>query len=614
VERKLAGEQPLVPFSRTYLRPDGARMSVEIHDMYLRDEQGMISGIRSFLLDTTERDEAQKALRASEQRYRHLVEHASDIIYQADVNGRFVVFNRMATEILGYSAEELIGRKYLDLIRPDFRARTQRFYRQQLARRVPRTYFEFPVISKAGQEIWFGQNVELVQDGGRPEGFEAVTRDITRQRLAQEEQRHAREELERRVNERTAELQLANESLRREIQRREEVEGQRRAVEAQLQYAQRLESIGVLAGGIAHDFNNLLAAIMGHADLALLDSPDGSSARSHLQHVLQASRTAADLTQQMLAYSGRGRFVVEQVDVSRVIEDALRLVRTMISKKASLRVLLDPDLPSIRSDPSQIRQVIANLVTNASEALLEQPGEIKLRTRRVNITEGELPSLHPGQPLPAGSYLEIEVVDTGCGMDAATQAKIFDPFFTTKFHGRGLGLAAVLGIVRSHDGAIEVESALGCGSRFRVLLPCSGARSLEPLQREQSRNLEWHFEGVVLVVDDEPSVRSLSKSILERVGAQVLTASDGDEALAQFAEHGRDIRAVLLDLTMPGAEIANVFRELAKDRPDLKIIVCSGYTWQDVEAALKGNRPAAFVRKPFTAAELIDVFQSVCAA
>jgi signal transduction histidine kinase/CheY-like chemotaxis protein len=470
------------------------------------------------------------------------------------------------------------------------------------------------VVSKTGREIWFGQNVELVEESGRPQGFEAVTRDITGQRMAQEEQRHAREELERRVSERTAELQLANESLRLEIRRREEVEEQRRAVEAQLQYAQRLESIGVLAGGIAHDFNNLLAAIMGHADLALLDLPEQSPARNHLQQVLQASRTAADLTQQMLAYSGRGRFVVEQVDVSKVIDDALRLVRTMISKKASLRVQLDPELPAIRSDPAQVRQVIANLVTNASEALLEQVGEIKVRTRRIDVAEGELASLHPGETLPGGSYVEIEVVDTGCGMDAATRARIFDPFFTTKFHGRGLGLAAVLGIVRSHEGAIEVESAPGCGSRFRVLLPCVGKRSAESTRQERAGSLDWRFDGVVLVVDDEPSVRSLSKSILERVGAQVLTASDGDEALEQFARRGRDIRVVLLDLTMPGSGIADVFQELARDRPDLKIIVCSGYTWQDVEAALNGNRPAAFVRKPFTAADLIGVFQSVCAA
>ena len=599
VERKLSGAQLLAPFSRTYLRPDGARVTLEIHDMVLRDERGSVSGMRSFLLDTTERDAAQQALRASEERYRHLVEHAADIIYRADPTGRFVVFNRITTEILGYSAEELIGRKYLDLIKPEFRARTQRFYRDQLARRIPRTYFELPVISKSGQEIWFGQNVELLLEGGRLQGFEAVTRDITGQR-------HAREELEARVKERTAELQLANESLRREMERREEVEEQRRAVEAQLQHTQRLESVGVLAAGVAHDFNNLLAVIMGHADLALLDLPEDSPARSHLQRILHASRNAADLTQQMLAYSGGGRLVVAQVDVNQVIQDAVRLARGRIAKNASLRLDLQGDLPAIHSDPGQIRQVISNLLANASEALRDEPGEIRIATRRADLAEAERPSLHPGRTLPAGGYVEIEVADTGYGMDAATRDRVFDPFFTTKFQGRGLGLAAVHGIVRSHGGAIDIESVPGCGSTFRVVLPRSSAA--------RERAAEWRFKGAVLVVDGDASMRNLSQSILERVGAQVLTASGGGDALAQFAQRGADIRAVLLDLATPGWEIADVFSELSRDRPDLKIIVSSGHTWQDAEAALKGNRPAAFVRKPFTAAELIGVFQSALAS
>lgn len=306
VGRKLAGERELLHFERDYVRPDGERLVLEIHERHIRDETLHIVGMRSFLIDITQRKRTELALQESEKQYRHLVEHASDIIYQADIHGRFRVFNSMASKLLGYDAEELIGRSYLDLVRPDFRARTRRFYREQLTRRLSHTYLEFPALAKDGREVWFGQNVEIVEEDGRVVGFQAITRDITPQFRSREVLESARDELEQRVKQRTAELESANELLRLEMMERQREATARHHLEAQMQHAQRLESLGVLAGGIAHDFNNVLAAIMGFASLALPQIPETSEARTSIEEVISAAKSAAQLTQQMLAYSGRG--------------------------------------------------------------------------------------------------------------------------------------------------------------------------------------------------------------------------------------------------------------------------------------------------------------------
>jgi two-component system cell cycle sensor histidine kinase/response regulator CckA len=281
------------------------------------------------------------------------------------------------------------------------------------------------------------------------------------------------EGLEFRIKERTAELELANAFLRREMDDRRKAEEEHHKLEAQVQHAQRLESLGVLAGGIAHDFNNLLASIMGYASLAAMDLAEDSRARKSVDQVLVAAKSAADLTQQMLAYSGRGTFVLDAVNVTQLIEGVVRLLESTISKKAALRLELASGLPAIQADASQIRQVVMNLITNAAESLGDRTGTVQVTTGVERAELGELPAISPGHVLPAGEYVYIEVRDDGCGMDSETLSKIFDPFFTTKFTGRGLSLAAALGIIRALHGEISVESALGKGSVFRVVFPVS---------------------------------------------------------------------------------------------------------------------------------------------
>ena len=321
--------------------------------------------------------------------------------------------------------------------------------------------------------------------------------------------------------------------------------------EEQMRNAQKLESLGVLAGGIAHDFNNLLVGVLGNASLALTELPDDSPARQFVKDVETSAQRAAELTRQMLAYSGRGKFVVESLSLSQVVREMTQLLGRVISKRARLSLHLREDLPPIVGDATQVRQVVMNLITNASDALLGEPGLVTARTGTVHADARLLASTYLNEELPAGEYVYLEVTDSGVGMDTATRARIFEPFFTTKFTGRGLGLAAVLGIVRSHKGAIDVTSEPGCGTTFRVLFPASAAIAEVPL----ARNLmpaAWKGSGLALVVDDEETVRGVARHVLERSGFSTVEAATGEEALAICSAQQKSLRIVLLDLTMPG--------------------------------------------------------------
>ena len=609
VRQKMAGERKLLPFERDYICPDGERLVLEIHETHIR-EDARIVGMRSFLIDITQRKRTELALQENEKLYRHLVEHASDIIYRVDIHGRFRIFNPLASKLLGYTPADLIGRPYLDLIRPDFQARTRRFYREQLTRRLSHTYLEFPALAKDGSEVWFGQNVEIVEEAGRVVGFQAIARDVTSQFRSREVLESARDELEQSVKERTAELEAANNLLRSEMMERQKEEAARRHLEAHMQHTQRLESLGVLAGGIAHDFNNILAVIMGFASLALPHIPETSGARSSIERVISASKSAAQLTQQMLAYSGRGKFMIVPVNLNHLIEDVARLIRALISKKACLQLHLASDVPAIEGDVAQLQQLLINLLTNASDALGDLPGTIRLSTGTQFVGEGELISALPDRTLAGGVYVFVEVVDTGCGMDQDTIAKMFDPFFTTKFTGRGLGLAAVHGIVRGHNGSLQVQSEPGVGTVFRVLFPAVQRIVEDKRSPDEVVDDSGHIEGAVLVVDDEPAVRALACEILQGAGVRVLCAVDGLDALRQFKAHSAEISTVLLDLTMPGLDGGEVFQRLAQINSQVKVILCSGYDEQDVNSKCGPILPAGFLRKPFTSSELIRSFRS----
>jgi signal transduction histidine kinase/ActR/RegA family two-component response regulator len=387
-----------------------------------------------------------------------------------------------------------------------------------------------------------------------------------------------------------------------EMELRKQAEEERKQLEAELQHAEKLRSLGVLAGGIAHDFNNLLAAVLGNAELAWKELEPASEVRPYLAEISTAARCAADLTQQMLAYSGKGKFVVEPVHLPEIVEEMARLLRASVPRNVALDRDLSADLPPIEADATQVRQILMNLVVNAAEAIGEKEGVITLSagTEQVDGSRAAADYWHGG---PAkGTYVYLRVADSGRGMDDETKARIFEPFFSTKFAGRGLGLAAVLGIVRGHRGGIRVETRPQFGTTFTVLFPRSDK---EPVWRSTpAAGQSIRGDGTVLVVDDEPAVRTLIQRILERRGFSVVAAEDGAEALRVFQTHRDRIVLVVLDLTMPRMGGRETLEKLRGACPDVPAILTSGHNQNDVTERF-AVEPTAFLHKPFTPQQLL---------
>jgi signal transduction histidine kinase/CheY-like chemotaxis protein len=377
-----------------------------------------------------------------------------------------------------------------------------------------------------------------------------------------------------------------------------------------LRQSQKMESIGILAGGVAHDFNNILTGVLGNTSLALEALPAGSPNRVLLQQVVQSSERAAHLTRQLLAYAGKGRFIIESLDLSQQVREISALIQTSIPSAVQLRFDLADRLPSIDADASQVQQIIMNLVINGAEAIpVGQSGTVTITTGVHEVDEAYLRTTLLDSPIPEGTYVMLEVHDTGIGMDQETQSRIFDPFFTTKFTGRGLGLAAVMGIVRGHHGTLKIYSTPGRGSTFKVLLPASKSSVQEA--KPQSDATLPASSGTVMVIDDESVVRQVAKTTLERFGYSVIVCEDGPTAIRRFRTMAAEISAVLLDMSMPAMSGEETFRHLRTIRPDVKVILSSGYNEVEVMSRFAGKGLAGFIQKPYTAARLGEMVRSV---
>ena len=516
-------------------------------------------------------ERAEEALRTSEQRYRLLIERMNEGFVTTDRQNRVDIVNAKLVEMLGYSRDEMRGRYLGNFVDRDNR----RLLEEQEDRRhrgLAEPY-ELTWRAKDGRSVETIVSPTSLLDGeGRFVSSFAVVADITE---------------------------------------RKRMDRERRKLQARVRKAQKMESLGLLAGGVAHDFNNLLVGILGHAGLALMEISEDSPLRSLIQQIETAAIRASELTNEMLAYSGKGRFMVEAIDLTELVREMTHLLEVAISKKVKLETQFAADLSAIEGDPTQIRQVVMNLITNASEALGDDSGTVKITTGRIDADRSYLAGTFLDEDLPAGRYVFLDVSDSGPGMDAETRSKIFDPFFTTKFTGRGLGLAAVLGIVRGHRGAIRVYSEVGRGTSFKVLFPATDDAVTAREEPPAAEAPAFRGSGCVLVADDEEMVRRVAKLTLENAGYTVLLASDGVEAVESFRQHSAELNVILLDLTMPRMGGEEAYREIQSIRADAKVILSSGFNEQDSISRFGGDQLAGFLQKPFQPHELIDKVRRV---
>ncbi len=514
-----------------------------------------------------------KLLEKNEQRLLSIVETASDAIITTDSAGRIILWNRTAETIFGYRADEVIDKPLTILVPERFReAHTKAFER----------------VASTGESTVLGRALEMT--ALKKNGDECP--------------------VELSVAQWNTKDNLYFTGILRDITDRKRTEENQKKLEEKVHHTQKLESLGILAGGIAHDFNNLLMGILGNVDLAMDDLPTISKARQNLKGIETAGKRAAELCAQMLAYSGKGRFVVESLDLNSVVEEMSHLLKVSISKKAVLNYNLGSKLPAIEADGTQIRQVIMNLITNASDAIGEKSGLIGIATGATRCDRESLDLYSPIEKLPEGVYVYVEIADTGCGMDKKTREKIFDPFYTTKQQGRGLGLAAVIGIVRGHKGAISIYSEPGRGTTFKVLFPAVD-QPARPRRDSMGSENSWTGSGTVLLVDDDETVRVMGQQLLEQIGFKVLTAGNGIEALDLLEARGEEIICIVLDLNMPKMGGEETLRNLARRKRKIPVILTSGYNEQDVSSRFVGKKLAGFLQKPYRLAKLKDKLREI---
>ena len=519
--------------------------------------------------DMTEEMQKDFELRAGSERFRQLTSLAPVGVFLTDPHGLCEYVNDKWLAMTGLSFSEVVGDSWLKTVHPDDRDRVEANWKFLLHARGG-SGLEYRLVQPEGAIVWvYGLAAPLRDSEGQLTGCIGILLDITA---------------------------------------RKQSEQKRVELDSRLQQTQKLESLGVLAGGIAHDFNNILMAVLGNVDLALLDLAPAHPARLYLSDVEKATRRAAELCRQMLAYSGKGRFVVERVNLNDVVDEMARMLEISVSKKANLRYGFAANLPPIEVDVSQLQQIIMNLVINASEAIGDRSGTISIVTGAMECDRHYLGNTWLKHEIPEGLYVYLEVSDSGCGMKPEVLERMFDPFYTTKFTGRGLGLAAVLGIVRGHKGSLKVYSEPGRGTTFKVLFPPVSGTATQ-LADESPVKQPWRGRGTLLLVDDEETVRVLSKQMIERLGFRCVTAADGEEATTYFRIHSDEISVVLLDLTMPHMDGEETFRELRKLKPDVRVVLSSGYNEQDVTQRFAGKGLAGFIQKPYKLATLTEILR-----
>jgi len=567
----LTGEITLHSMDKRYADQNGTTVWARQYLSLARDRGNLPQYFTVVIEDITKNVAEEHALRQSELWNKQICDNIPTCIFLLDVTNdgrfKFVTLNPAEEKAIGFASAEVSGRFIEDVLTEEVSTKVIVNYRRCLES-GPISY-EDELNLEAGRRYFHTNLIPLRDASGRVHRIAGCCTDLTEVK-------------------RTQETNLAR---------------------------QKLESIGVLASGIAHDFNNLLGGILSCTELALTECADPSPVWEQLQRIRTASMRGAEIVRELMIYSGQDDSgPLDTVDLSRLVEEMLELLKFSISKKTVLSADLHPDLPLVLGRASQIRQIVMNLVINASEAIDDRDGIIKVATSRT-LLPGDF---GPNGPLdlPAGDYLKLEVSDTGGGMTKEVQAKIFDPFFSTKFAGRGLGLAVVQVIVRDHGGAIKLVSALRQGTKFEIFLPCAGktAQSSHGAHKQASGREHSFPSGTVLVVEDEEMLRRAVSQMLRKSGFGVIEASDGSSALELVRAHKDEINVMLLDVTLPGASSREVLEEARHLRPNLKVILTSAYSRETIHVSFAGLRIERYLRKPFQLADLISLIQQALLA
>jgi PAS domain S-box-containing protein len=523
-------------------------------------DEGLL--VSAAIRDITERKAMYGALRESEERFRRVFEEGPLGLALVGRDCRFLQVNNALCRMVGYSEAELTQMSFVDITHADDRQADLELTQKLFENEIPFFQMQKRYVKKNGEIIWINLTASVIRNGeGLPLYGLAMIEDITEVKRAQED------------------------ALARH----------------------KLESLGVLAGGIAHDFNNLLGSILAESELLMAELPASSPAQGGIRSIQAIAERAAGIVRQLMAYAGEENASLEPVNVSQLVGEMLELLKVSLSKHATMKVDLTENLAVVHANAAQIRQVVMNLITNASEALGEKEGVITITTARLRL--GRQSRVKSGFHLPAGNYLQLEVKDTGCGMTEEIQARIFDPFFSTKFAGRGLGLAAVQGIVRGHGGAINIVSAPGRGTCFQVLLPSidQPVRDAPVIGIPLSVDQIGTASGTVLMVEDEETLRVAVSKRLRKRGFSVIEANDGVAAVDLFRANRPDVGVVLLDMTLPGMGGPEVLAELRAIHPDVKVVLTSAYSREAAAHLFEASQVSGFIRKPYHFGDLVQL-------
>ncbi|MEW5979019.1 MAG: PAS domain S-box protein [Acidobacteriota bacterium] len=543
-----------------WTKRDGSLVLVRENARAVRDQRGTILHYEGTVEDITGQRMAEEALRASEQRYRELVENASEVIYTHGLDGQLTSINRAGERITGYSRDEILRLNILDLVAPSSRELALRLMKRQTSTATAANELTF--VTRDGREVSMEISLRFLYEEQRAPTVLGIARDVT----------------------------------------------QRRQFEAQLQQAQKMEAMGKLAGGIAHDFNNLLTGILGYSEMALAELPTEHAVRRDLEEIRKIIGYASALTRQLLTFGRRQIATLESLNLTEFIVNMKDLLRRLIGEHIELRFETDLDLASVKADPGMIEQVVLNLALNARDAM-PRGGRLLFETANVELDDGYAQGNR--WPVRPGSYVMLAVTDTGIGMDAATQSRIFEPFFTTKDPGKGtgLGLSMVYGIVKQCGGYIWVYSQVGLGTTFKIYLPQTAQRVGSKASSDFPAE-HLHGSETILLVEDDVQVRKVSKGILEMNGYGVLEASDGEEAWALSNQHTGRIDLLVTDMIMPKLGGLELAERATASRPEMKVLYISGYARSNLFYH-QGFQEDAFLQKPFSLRALIGKVREV---